>query len=416
MDQDVVGGVEERRFAFRVGGNTPRTVVGVARGADGSVIIEDTSTPARVGDFYRGVDNALEYFEVPIIAVLDADHFVIAGKTAPAAADTFFVMRYATQRVSDDGSPIVSVTAGDITYQRNGVSTEVSEDTATPANSRPLPTANFNIAGEKVDLALEATAQDQLAEQIAIQLNTADTANNTDSINTEVTAINTKTPALVTGRVPVDGSGVTQPVSAASLPLPTGAATEATLSTLNGKVTAVDTGNVTVASSALPTGAATAANQSTLNTRVGDVSESAPATDTASSGLNGRLQRIAQRLTSLISLLPSALGPQTPALSLSVTTAANRAGNIVNGTLSLTNPTANAAPANAVGFIVEAESTNADSIRWAVGSSASTTVGMLMEPGRDSGYVPIGGTCTVSVCATASTGTNQYSIQWVLTS
>jgi hypothetical protein len=34
----------------------------------------------------------------------------------------------------------------------------------------------------------------------------------------------------------VDGSAVTQPVSAASLPLPTGAATETTLSTLNGKV------------------------------------------------------------------------------------------------------------------------------------------------------------------------------------
>ncbi len=42
-------------------------------------------------------------------------------------------------------------------------------------------------------------------------------------------------------------------------------ATETTLSSLNGKVTAVDTGNVTVSSSALPTGAATAANQSTAN-------------------------------------------------------------------------------------------------------------------------------------------------------
>lgn len=51
----------------------------------------------------------------------------------------------------------------------------------------------------------------------------------------------------------VDGSAVTQPMSAASLPLPTGAATEATLSTLNGKVTAVNTGAVTI-SAALPAG------------------------------------------------------------------------------------------------------------------------------------------------------------------
>lgn len=41
---------------------------------------------------------------------------------------------------------------------------------------------------------------------------------------------------------------------------------------------------------------------------VGSLTETAPATDTASSGLNGRLQRVAQRLTSLIALLPAALG------------------------------------------------------------------------------------------------------------
>jgi hypothetical protein len=40
---------------------------------------------------------------------------------------------------------------------------------------------------------------------------------------------------------------------------------------------------------------------------IGGLTESAPGTDTASSGLNGRLQRLAQRLTSLIALLPTAL-------------------------------------------------------------------------------------------------------------
>lgn len=68
--------------------------------------------------------------------------------------------------------------------------------------------------------------------------------------------------------IKTDGSAVTQPISAASLPLPTGAATEAT--------------------------------QLSQNTLIGAVNETAPASDTASSGLNGRLQRIAQRLTSLI--------------------------------------------------------------------------------------------------------------------
>jgi hypothetical protein len=45
-----------------------------------------------------------------------------------------------------------------------------------------------------------------------------------------------------------------------------------------------------------------------LAAKVGALTESAPGTDTASSGLNGRLQRIAQRLSALIALLPTALG------------------------------------------------------------------------------------------------------------
>ena len=55
-------------------------------------------------------------------------------------------------------------------------------------------------------------------------------------------------------------------------------------------------------------GDASATNQLAANVLTGPVTETAPATDTASSGLNGRLQRLAQRITSLIALLPSALG------------------------------------------------------------------------------------------------------------
>jgi hypothetical protein len=50
-------------------------------------------------------------------------------------------------------------------------------------------------------------------------------------------------------------------ITVGSSALPTGAATETTLSELNGKVTAVNTGAVVVSSSALPTGASSAANQ-----------------------------------------------------------------------------------------------------------------------------------------------------------
>lgn len=74
------------------------------------------------------------------------------------------------------------------------------------------------------------------------------------------TMANSTPVAIASNQTPV-------PVTAVSLPLPTGAATEATLSALNTKVTAVNTGAVIVSSSALPSGAAT---ESTLSTRLAD--------------------------------------------------------------------------------------------------------------------------------------------------
>ncbi len=65
--------------------------------------------------------------------------------------------------------------------------------------------------------------------------------------NSSLSSIDGKTATLVSGRVPVDGSAVTQPVSVVSLPLPTGAATESTLSALSAKFSAL--GQTTMAAS-----------------------------------------------------------------------------------------------------------------------------------------------------------------------
>ncbi len=70
----------------------------------------------------------------------------------------------------------------------------------------------------------------------------------------------------------------------------------------------------------LPTaGSGTVPTLSKTNTVIGAVDETAPATDTASSGTNGRLQRIAQRLTSLIALVPASLGSKAAASAFAVT-------------------------------------------------------------------------------------------------
>lgn len=82
---------------------------------------------------------------------------------------------------------------------------------------------------------------------------------------TEVSPATETTLSTLNGKVTAVDTGN---VTVASSALPTGAATEATLSALNGKVTAVDTGAVTVAASALPTGAATEATLSSLNGKV----------------------------------------------------------------------------------------------------------------------------------------------------
>lgn len=113
------------------------------------------------------------------------------------------------------------------------------------------------------------------------------------------------------------------------------------------------------------------------------------------------------------------LAPTTPrydstgGLSVSSTSPVNSNGSIVNTSLSGTTASSASAPSNAIGFILQAPSTNTHNIRWCIGGTASTTVGMLYEPGRDTGFVP--GAATISICAITS-GTNAFSIQWILSS
>lgn len=71
--------------------------------------------------------------------------------------------------------------------------------------------------------------------------------------------------------------------------------------------------------------------------------------------------------------------------------------------------TAFAPPTNAVAFFLESESSNSGNLRWACGIAANSTVGMLMEPGRDCGYVYAG--VTLSVASVSST-LQVINLQW----
>lgn len=69
-------------------------------------------------------------------------------------------------------------------------------------------------------------------------------------------------------------------------------------------------------------------------------------------------------------------------------------------------------PANAVGFLMLTDSgVNTQNIRWKIGATATTTSGMVLEPGRDTGYIP----CSTTISVIAEAGTNQsVAVQWIL--
>lgn len=84
----------------------------------------------------------------------------------------------------------------------------------------------------------------------------------------------------------------------------------------------------------------------------GALTETAPASDTASSGLNGRLQRIAQRISSLIALIPTALGQGTMAQSLKVVIASDQSAIPVTAAASATSALSSVASAATTGVLL----------------------------------------------------------------
>ena len=104
-----------------------------------------------------------------------------------------------------------------------------NQTTATDLGAVPAA-ANLELVGSQAltDAQLRAEAVAISAASLPLPTGAA--------TETTLSALNTKIPALESGRVPVDGSGVTQPIAAVALPLPTGAASETTLADLNTKV------------------------------------------------------------------------------------------------------------------------------------------------------------------------------------
>lgn len=178
---------------------------------------------------------------------------------------------------------------------------QVADDTARTSLAS-IDTNTGTIASDttsldtKVDVALSTRASEATLAAAETHLGSIETSNST--IATDTTSIDGKTPALgaaVTAvSTPVNiASDQTVPISAASLPLPTGAATEATLSSVDTKTPSLgaaltasstpvniasdQTVPVSAASLPLPTGAAT---ETTLGNLLTELQAKADLTET----------------------------------------------------------------------------------------------------------------------------------------
>lgn len=233
--------------------------------------------------------------------------------------------------------------------------------------------------------------------------------------------------------IPVTGTfwQATQPVSAASLPLPTGAATSANQTNASQKTQLVDgSGNVigstsnalnvsvisgggsnasvSATGSAVPASATfIGANKSgTMVAPLIDasgnfqmvVSEALP----AGTNLLGKvgIDQTTPGTTNLVSIGTS--GTVQTKAPLNSTGSGSAAAATVSTVITLT------APSNAVGAFLMNLDTSSANVRWAVNRTASATLGQQLQPGRDA-WIPT--TTNISLCA--ENGTQNYDVQWI---
>lgn len=142
--------------------------------------------------------------------------------------------------------------------------------------------------------------------------------------------------------------------------------------------------------STLSLGATTSANSlpssiATDDVMIGSRTETAPASDTASSGLNGRLQRVAQNITSLISKLPSALGQTSAANSLGVTLSNENVQDLYfTGQATLTGTVNNIIPSTASSSGTDLTGYRSGSVQIYCPTGTYTTGAIIFEGCNDS--------------------------------
>lgn len=148
--------IRKNQFGLTVNGHIAVRGVGadVVEAGSTTTVINATAHIAEVGDVIRFTSGTHDGREVKVWAV-DANTITIAEdlESAPAAAVTFDILRPKYLKVSSDGS--LSTSSGPTQFVLDGVDTEVSEDTGTPALSNPFPVKILDGTGVEAGVAAQ---------------------------------------------------------------------------------------------------------------------------------------------------------------------------------------------------------------------------------------------------------------------
>lgn len=353
----------------------------VEAGSDDRVL-KITGHSFKVGDLIRlqTTSNTINEFEIMVDEIVDADNIKLSGVLSAVltAGDLIDHLRPISERFGADGSTLATVAPSPVIFDLDGVDTEVKKDTVTPANSRGLPveiisasgmTINVTTGDVGVQLDHAAATPDSVRVGDGVELLAINAANEAMVHDTDLLA---KLDAVLTELQLKADLTETQPVSLASAPLATGAATEAKQDTGNTSLSnieaqlpatlgqklkaaslavalASDSDPLPVTQSgawdindisgviSLPTGAANQTKQDTiitntgnadtklgtLNTNVGDVTDTAETNPANSGSVLSFLKGIVSVIDTMSAKLPASLGIKTSANSMSVTLASD---------------------------------------------------------------------------------------------
>ena len=239
-------GIVHRQVVSLASSDTTGTYLGFDSDS-AKVYLTNTSLPLPTGASTSALqttgNNSLSSIDSKITAV-NTGAVVVSSSVLPTGAATSALQTTGNNSLSSIDGKTATLVSGRVPVDPSGVTSPVSFTrlaSATDSVTVFQPTAanlNANVSGTVA--ATQSGTWDVTNVSGVVSLPTgASTAANQTTGNSSLSSIDTKTPALVTGRIPVDGSAVTQPVSAVSLPLPTGAATESTLSALSAKFSAL---------------------------------------------------------------------------------------------------------------------------------------------------------------------------------